>query len=104
MRLLRIETLELETFVNASTTPPYAILSHTWHPGEVTLQDLDLTREALASRRGWQKITRFRNGRCSRADWPHTRSSHRTVDLTRPPNSRGCESGTSWRAGQPRLG
>lgn len=65
MRLLRIETLELETFINASTRPPYAILSHTWGTDEVTFQDLQPPREALDSKRGWRKITGFRDGNSS---------------------------------------
>ena len=63
MRLLRVDTLELETFINPSTTPPYAILSHTWQPGEVTLQDLELPPEVLASKQGWRKIVGFRDGK-----------------------------------------
>lgn len=61
MRLLNIETLYLETFINESAIPPFAILSHTWGPDELTLQDLSLPHDTLAPRRGWQKITRFRD-------------------------------------------
>lgn len=66
MRLLNIETLEIETFVNASTRPPYAILSHTWGADEVTFQDLQLPVEALDSKRGWGKISGFRDGNLRR--------------------------------------
>lgn len=61
MRLLSIETLQLETFISDAAAPPFAILSHTWGPDELTLQDLALPAEALAPRRGWRKITGFRD-------------------------------------------
>ena len=61
MRLLSIKTLQLEFFLSESATPPFAILSHTWGADELTLQDLALPHETLASRRGWQKITSFRD-------------------------------------------
>ncbi|KAF5351601.1 hypothetical protein D9758_007255 [Tetrapyrgos nigripes] len=60
MRLLRTSTPEpvLETFV--SSTPPYAILSHTWGNDEVLFQDLlnDARRDARRSEGGpgWQKL------------------------------------------------
>ncbi|KAJ0166900.1 Vegetative incompatibility protein HET-E-1 [Colletotrichum tanaceti] len=38
MRLINVETLDLQEFFGASI-PPYAILSHTWGKEEVTLQD-----------------------------------------------------------------
>lgn len=55
MRLLNIETLKLETFLGEA--PPYAILSHTWGEGEVTLQDLD--SDGLEEKPGWRKIVGF---------------------------------------------
>ncbi|KAM0424411.1 hypothetical protein ACHAPT_010332 [Fusarium lateritium] len=55
MRLLNIETLKLETFLGEA--PPYAILSHTWGEGEVTLQDLD--GPDLLKKPGWTKIVGF---------------------------------------------
>ncbi|KAF4461536.1 ankyrin repeat-containing [Fusarium albosuccineum] len=55
MRLLNIKTLKLETFLG--DVPPYAILSHTWGPGEVALQDLD--RDGLDQKPGWIKIVNF---------------------------------------------
>ncbi|SPO06275.1 uncharacterized protein DNG_08964 [Cephalotrichum gorgonifer] len=61
MHLLNIETLHLESFTTETTAPPFAILSHTWGEGEVTLQDLSLPHKTLSSRPGWQKITRFRD-------------------------------------------
>ncbi|KAI0873910.1 hypothetical protein GGS24DRAFT_461623 [Hypoxylon argillaceum] len=39
MRLLNIDSLEVEEFIGSSL-PPYTILSHTWGVEEVTLQDL----------------------------------------------------------------
>lgn len=39
MHLLNVETRQLETFFG-SAIPPYAILSHTWGPHEVSYQDL----------------------------------------------------------------
>ena len=62
MRLLSIDTLQLETFVTTDCIPSYAILSHTWGKDEVTFQDLQLPRGALDSKRGWKKITSFRDG------------------------------------------
>ncbi|KAL2270744.1 hypothetical protein VTJ83DRAFT_115 [Remersonia thermophila] len=47
MRLLNVATQELEEFHGADI-PPYAILSHTWGPDEVSLYDMD----ALARYRG----------------------------------------------------
>ena len=38
MRLLHIETFQMREFYNS--TPSYAILSHTWDEGEMTLQDM----------------------------------------------------------------
>ena len=54
MRLINIKTLQLETFDNWDTVPPYAILSHTWEDGEVLFHDIstDLAKE----KKGWSKI------------------------------------------------
>lgn len=41
MRLLNVESLKLESYHHAETTPPYAILSHVWEEEEVTFQDID---------------------------------------------------------------
>lgn len=56
MRLLNIETLELEEFL--ADPPPYAILSHSWEAGEVTLQDLSRV-DVLQAKPGWTKIVDF---------------------------------------------
>lgn len=64
MRLISIETLRLETFISESSIPPFAILSHTWGLDEPTLQDALLPAATLSHRRGWQKITRFRDAVC----------------------------------------
>lgn len=39
MRLINLKTLGLETFL--AQTPPYVILSHTWGPDELTLQEFN---------------------------------------------------------------
>ncbi|KAF1967872.1 hypothetical protein BU23DRAFT_372147, partial [Bimuria novae-zelandiae CBS 107.79] len=55
MRLLNVDTLEIKTY-NEHDVPPYAILSHTWGPDEVTFQEICMiTRmrsvsQALSSR------------------------------------------------------
>jgi hypothetical protein len=41
MRLLDVRTITLETFTSEYEVPRYAILSHTWGPEEVTLDDLE---------------------------------------------------------------
>ncbi|KAI1181509.1 heterokaryon incompatibility protein-domain-containing protein [Nemania serpens] len=69
MRLLNVHTLQLESFLNEKTRPPYAILSHTWLPDaeEVGFEDLLRYHEAvtgqnqyvadsIASRAGFKKI------------------------------------------------
>lgn len=57
MRLLNIHMLKLEDFLG--DVPPYAILSHTWGDGEVSLQDMDLDRDELTKKPGWTKIVGF---------------------------------------------
>ena len=55
MRLLNAKTMELHSFFQESTTPGYAILSHTWHEGEVLFEDLqDISRALLKP--GFTKI------------------------------------------------
>jgi hypothetical protein len=60
MRLINVETLQLEEFM--SDPPPYAILSHTWTREEVTFDDLRKRApgELLSSHgdlnAGWRKI------------------------------------------------
>ncbi|KAK7914212.1 HET-domain-containing protein [Apiospora marii] len=39
MRLIAVDSFLVKDFIG-DDTPPYAILSHTWGPGEVTLQDM----------------------------------------------------------------
>jgi hypothetical protein len=59
MRLINLDTLQLEEFIDSSV-PPFAILSHTWGTGEVTFQHVTtFPREDLASCPGWIKITGF---------------------------------------------
>jgi hypothetical protein len=60
MRLLNVHTYRSVEF-HADYVPPYAILSHTWHKEEVTLQDLG---HGLPNQlRGAQKMA----GCCQRA-------------------------------------
>ena len=40
MRLLHSRTLEFKEFFNQESTPPYAILSHTWGDEEITFKDM----------------------------------------------------------------
>ncbi|KAH8631977.1 hypothetical protein IG631_13660 [Alternaria alternata] len=53
MRLLNVNTRQLEEF-SGDAVPPYAILSHTWGPEEVTLQDL--ARQGHQQKQGYTKI------------------------------------------------
>ncbi|KAK0646820.1 heterokaryon incompatibility protein-domain-containing protein, partial [Cercophora newfieldiana] len=53
MRLINCKTFLLEEVFN--NIPPYAILSHTWGPGELTLQDW-LSGEAARNKPGYAKI------------------------------------------------
>lgn len=66
MRLLRLETLELEEFHNG--IPPYAILSHTWRTrktgshevsDEVSYQEMLDPTEEVRRKSGFVKIARF---------------------------------------------
>ncbi|ORY09411.1 heterokaryon incompatibility protein-domain-containing protein [Clohesyomyces aquaticus] len=61
MRLMNVETRELEEFFGDSI-PPYAILSHTWGRDEVTFQDL--ATEDHKRKHGYRKI----EGCCQAAD------------------------------------
>ncbi|TQV90555.1 ankyrin repeat-containing protein [Cordyceps javanica] len=56
MRLLNTRSLALEFFTGGDI-PPYAILSHTWEAGEVSLQELHGNLYD-ASSQGWIKIQR----------------------------------------------
>jgi hypothetical protein len=65
MRLLNIETLKLESFLEESTIPPYVILSHTWGDKEVLfedLQELPQDREIQSLRQAMRDLEgRFNN-------------------------------------------
>ncbi|KDR71697.1 hypothetical protein GALMADRAFT_775520 [Galerina marginata CBS 339.88] len=54
MRLLDVNTLNIEEFFNEMDCPTYAILSHTWGDGEVSLQDF--STPAATSMAGYRKI------------------------------------------------
>lgn len=63
MRLIHAKHLILERFDDESKIPPYAILSHTWGEGEVSLQDFqEKCKDGIEScdpaqhMRGFQKI------------------------------------------------
>jgi ankyrin repeat protein len=55
MRLLKTDTLELQDFIDGAILP-YAILSHTWGDEEVSLQEMQGDREAIAHKKGFAKI------------------------------------------------
>lgn len=60
MRLINLETLQLESFTGYGKIPSYAILSHTWGPEEVTYADMTTkSREELEKKAGYQKIVNF---------------------------------------------
>ncbi|KDR77574.1 hypothetical protein GALMADRAFT_245727 [Galerina marginata CBS 339.88] len=54
MRLLDVHRLKVKEFPNETKRPPYAILSHTWGNGEVSLQDLPTAEERNMA--GYTKI------------------------------------------------
>jgi hypothetical protein len=58
MRLLNINTRELETFTGpGNDAPAYAILSHTWGAEEILFKDLKSKyRETSKSKHGYQKV------------------------------------------------
>jgi hypothetical protein len=62
MRLIDVKSLELRYFVDQDV-PPYAILSHTWGPDEVSFQDMNGDHSPLKRRQGYKKIT----GCCAKA-------------------------------------
>ncbi|KAI1770026.1 HET-domain-containing protein [Hypoxylon cercidicola] len=67
MRLINVNTLELEEFFGTKT-PPYAILSHAWGEEEVTFQDWGRRGDnAIRSKKGFSKIV----GACRRARADH---------------------------------
>lgn len=55
MRLLNARTRRLSEFMGDDSTPPYAILSHTWGSDEVTYQDIN-SADSGQERAGYQKI------------------------------------------------
>ncbi|OAQ99080.1 hypothetical protein LLEC1_07357 [Akanthomyces lecanii] len=56
MRLINANTLDIEEFFG-DDVPGYAILSHTWGPEEVTLQEWPRRQEpTISSKSGYQKI------------------------------------------------
>ncbi|KAJ1324377.1 HET domain-containing protein [Microdochium nivale] len=61
MRLINVDTLRLEQFPDA-VAPEYAILSHTWGAGEVTLQNFEAASDQpdspICASPGYQKIVR----------------------------------------------
>ncbi|KAK4442339.1 heterokaryon incompatibility protein-domain-containing protein [Podospora aff. communis PSN243] len=61
MRLINVETMQLEEFWD-DQTPPYAILSHTWEEEEVSYQDF-LNPAVASQKRGYGKIV----GACNQA-------------------------------------
>lgn len=57
MRLLHSSRLDMIYFVADDDIPPYAILSHTWGEGEVSLQDWErLSPHERSLKRGYSKI------------------------------------------------
>jgi len=56
MRLINIKTFEIKELIG-TTTPPYAILSHTWGDAELTFQDM-LDPAAARSKAGFAKVER----------------------------------------------
>ncbi|EHK50138.1 uncharacterized protein TrAtP1_007735 [Trichoderma atroviride] len=55
MRLLKTDTIELETF-EYGDVPPYAILSHRWGKDELTYQDLETGAAAKERKEGFTKV------------------------------------------------
>jgi hypothetical protein len=62
MRLLNVETHQLESYENWDTVPPYAILSHTWEVEEVLFDDI--SPGCAKTKQGWSKIL----GACAEAE------------------------------------
>jgi hypothetical protein len=65
MRLINVETLELESFIGEKgrPTPPYAILSHVWTTEEVSFQQMTGIQPLPEESLGYRKIVDF----CARA-------------------------------------
>ena len=58
MRLINTDTLEFAEFMGPKT-PPYAILSHTWEDGEVSLREMTDPSPSVASKNGYRKIVDY---------------------------------------------
>ncbi|KAJ0125244.1 hypothetical protein J7T55_006589 [Diaporthe amygdali] len=58
MRLLNVQTLAFEEFIGevGNGIPPYAILSHTWGPEEVTFKDHTEQQDESCEKKGYDKI------------------------------------------------
>ncbi|ETS75784.1 hypothetical protein PFICI_12728 [Pestalotiopsis fici W106-1] len=57
IRLIDVNTLELKEFQGLEI-PPYSILSHTWGPSEVNLQEWRQPNAVVQQKAGYQKIMR----------------------------------------------
>jgi hypothetical protein len=58
MRLINTDTLEFAEFLGPKT-PPYAILSHTWEDGEVSLREMTDPSPSVTSKNGYRKIVDY---------------------------------------------
>lgn len=56
MRLINVDTFELDSFADHRNTPGYAILSHTWGEDEVLFRDAQPVTEATKQKHGRRKI------------------------------------------------
>jgi hypothetical protein len=57
MRLINVETLRFEEFLDVKNTPEYAILSHTWEDEEVSLKDFESAPDPRQiSKKGFSKV------------------------------------------------
>ncbi|OTB10597.1 hypothetical protein K445DRAFT_69936 [Daldinia sp. EC12] len=77
MRLLNTSSIALEEFQGSA--PEYAILSHTWLDGEVTLQDLTLDRNRTKA--GWEKIISCCR-KCQKEGWKYVWIDTCCIDKT----------------------
>ncbi|KAM0239529.1 hypothetical protein ACHAP5_008252 [Fusarium lateritium] len=61
MRLINVETFELESFIGEKgrPTPPYAILSHVWTTEEVSFQQMIGIQPLMEESLGYRKIVDF---------------------------------------------
>lgn len=65
MRLLNVTTLQLESFSDWSSTPPYLILSHVWGSDEVTFDDITETEEESDIRKIHAQLHDLQPNTCS---------------------------------------